>query len=143
MSSKPVCSDCAGASYSAAWRARSCARAVRRRGAQSLVWRFLTAALPDGAKTPVRSLAFSADGHSLAAVNHEGLVSIWPIMDFEVRIFITSESVPPLQTYAASLSPSTGRRTAGNFVTTYSPNGTWLATGHQDGKVRLRDPLVS
>jgi WD40 repeat protein len=100
--------------------------------------------LRSDAETPVHSLAFSPDGRSLAAVNDDGLLSIWPIAGFEERIFIADPtSVTAVDACRVPVQRRLVGESAGISVTAYSPDGAWLATGHWDGNVRLWDPAAA
>ena len=83
-----------------------------------------------GHRTPVRDLAFSPDGKTLAAVDAR---SITPTTDATVKLWdIAAESVPiglPVDTSAmTALAPS--------------PDGKTVALGFDDGTVRLFEPAT-
>lgn len=101
--------------------------------------------IQDEVGNPVRSLTFSPDGLSLAVVNQDGLVSLWSVTDTKELVsfaylasHISEEKVCYLPV---------GRRlvgeSAGVCSIAYSPDGVWFATGHEDGCIRLWDPVTA
>jgi WD40 repeat protein len=94
---------------------------------------------------PIRSLTFSPDGHSLAATNDDGLVSLWSIAENSGRLFVADWSGQITKEEACCL-PIPHRligESAGVSSIAYSPDGTWLATGARDGSIRLWEPSTS
>ncbi|MFJ3310891.1 trypsin-like peptidase domain-containing protein [Streptomyces sp. NPDC086549] len=114
---------------------------------------------------PVRSVAFSPDGHTLASGSYDGTVGLWDPATGRARATLTGDTgiawsvafSPDGHTLASGgddgtvrlWDPATGRaratltgHTGTAWSVAFSPDGHTLATGSDDGTVRLWDPAT-
>ena len=98
--------------------------------------------LHEDSGVPIRALAFDSGGRFLATVSWEGLLSIWSIADFGEQLFIASQSsgISAVSACRLPLRRRLSGASAGISAIAYSPDGSWFATGHWDGNVRLWNP---